>query len=253
MTPILMLLLSTPAEAGFGNGGASSSFSGLNPTMHAVVMDGQPLPFIPQLNAFVGVGLAGGAHTFQIMTLTGQVVMQTNYTVTDNTHEDCQLIPQPSGFVPNCARAAHPPYTAQSLAQLNVQAGPGGVSVTAPGLNVNINTGYPNQAAPPPQPQPQQPAAPQPVSEGKLQQLIAAVTDASFSDDQVSVLRTAASRNHFTCAQVARLVEPISFSDPKIEAVQALRPTIVDPENAHQLEAAFSFSSDKEQVRAMFR
>lgn len=258
MTALLMMLLSSPADAGFGDtGGSSVTFSNLNPTTHAVVMDGQPLVYIPQLQGFVGVGLAPGAHTFQLMTTSGQVVMQTSYSVNPNTHEDCAMIPQGASFLPNCAQAAHPPYTAGSLSQfgVNVSAGAGGVSVSAPGLNVNINTGggfgvTTTTQQPPP---PQQPAAPQPIAEPQLQQLIQAVKDASFSDDQVSVIRTAASRNHFTCAQAVRLLEILSFSDAKVQAAQALKPAIVDPQNAFQLEAAFSFSSDKEQIRALFR
>lgn len=250
MTALLMMLLSAPADAGFGDaGGSSVTFTGLNPTTHAVLMDGQPLAYIPQLQGFVGVGLAPGAHAFQLITTTGQVVMQTSYSVNPSAHEDCAMIAQGASFVPNCARAAHPPYNANSLAQFGVNVGAGGVSVTAPGLNVNINAGFGSTT-----PQPvQQPAPPQPIGEPQLQQLIQAVNDASFADDQVSVIRTAAASNHFTCAQAVRLLEIPSFSDAKIQAAQALKPAIVDPQNAFQLEAAFSFSSDKEQVRAMFR
>ena len=245
MLPLLMTLLTSSADAGFGDSSASATFTGLNPMQYVVLLDGQPLPYIPQLSGFVGVGLAGGEHVFQMMTVTGQVVLQTGYGVTAGVHEDCAMTQQGASFVPSCSRAAHPPYTVASLAQLGA---------AAPGSNINISTagvGAPPPAAPPAPPPP--PAAPAPIGESQLQQLIKAVKDASFSDDQVSVLKTAAARNHFTCAQVVRLLEPISFSDAKLQSIAALKSAIVDPENAFQLEAAMTFSGDKEKVRALFR
>ncbi len=91
------------------------------------------------------------------------------------------------------------------------------------------------------------------LSEPSHLDLIDAVKAATFGSDQVDVLRTAAVHNCFTCRQVVDLVAPISHSSDKVAAVKAVAHHVTDPENAHTLEKAFTFSSDKEDVRALFR
>ncbi|MBK7757768.1 MAG: DUF4476 domain-containing protein [Deltaproteobacteria bacterium] len=82
--------------------------------------------------------------------------------------------------------------------------------------------------------------------------MLKAVDDAPFSDDQLGLLKIAAS-GYFTCAQVGALIDQISFSADKVEAVQILRPHIVDPENAYTLNEHLSFSDDRRKVMAMFQ
>ena len=96
------------------------------------------------------------------------------------------------------------------------------------------------------------PVGPQPLDDQAFGSLLKAVDDAPFSDDQLGILKIAAS-GYFTCAQVGELIDQISFSADKVEAVQILRPHIVDPENAYTLNEHLSFSDDRRKVMAMFQ
>lgn len=96
------------------------------------------------------------------------------------------------------------------------------------------------------------PPGPQAIDEQAFGALLKAVDDAPFSDDQLGILKTASS-GYFTCAQVGLLIDQISFSADKVEAVQILRPHIIDPQNAHTLNEHLSFSDDRRKVMAMFQ
>ncbi|MFY0529163.1 DUF4476 domain-containing protein [Archangium gephyra] len=94
--------------------------------------------------------------------------------------------------------------------------------------------------------------APARAMDGALfQQLEARVDDEHLSDAKLTLLKTAASTNTFTCAQVARLVERFSFGDDKLEALSALKDRIEDPENKRKLVTLFSFDDEKEKARAL--
>lgn len=214
---------------------SSASFTGPDPVMFAITLDGRTVPFIASTGSFVAPDLAPGKHAF-LMTMNGAEALRADFTTEAGVHSACTILVQPFGYDTSCAPGG-PPVTAASLQS-------GGTAGAA--MNVNIFTGGAVAA-------PSAAAGPQPISESGLVALIAAVEDATFGSDQVSVLQTAAARNHFTCAQVVRLLEPLSHSSDKVEAVTALRGAIVDPQNAHVLEQAFTFSSDKEEVRALFR
>lgn len=92
-----------------------------------------------------------------------------------------------------------------------------------------------------------------PMDAGTFASLLSQVDDASFSDDKLSILRTAATHNGFTCAQLAALLGAMSFADDKLQAVAALRPAIVDPQNAFLINDAFPFSADAQKAQAYFR
>ncbi|MCK6516440.1 DUF4476 domain-containing protein, partial [Myxococcota bacterium] len=96
------------------------------------------------------------------------------------------------------------------------------------------------------------PVGPQPLDDQAFNSLLKSVDDAPFSDDQLGLLKIASS-GYFTCAQVGVLIDQISFSADKVEAVQILRPHIVDPQNAHILNEHLSFSDDRRKVMAMFQ
>jgi hypothetical protein len=96
------------------------------------------------------------------------------------------------------------------------------------------------------------PVGPQPLDDQSFNNLVKAVDDAPFSDDQLGLLKIASS-GYFTCAQVGALIDQISFSADKVEAVQILRPHIVDPQNAYLLNEHLSFSDDRRKVMAMFQ
>ena len=133
---------------------------------------------------------------------------------------------------------------------------PGLVIVRAP---TSMNPGVvPPALNPPPPPVgpapvvPLPPVGPQALDDQAFNTLLKAVDDAPFSDDQLGILKIASS-GYFTCAQVGALIDQISFSADKVEAVQILRPHIIDPQNAHILNEHLSFSDDRRKVMAMFQ
>ncbi|MCY1081547.1 DUF4476 domain-containing protein [Archangium lansingense] len=94
--------------------------------------------------------------------------------------------------------------------------------------------------------------APARAMDGALfQQLKARLDDEHLSDAKLTILKTAASTNTFTCAQVARLVEPFSFGEDKLEALSTLKDRIEDPENKRKLVTLFSFDDEKEKAKAL--
>ncbi len=104
----------------------------------------------------------------------------------------------------------------------------------------------------PPRPQTPPPApVVQPIEEGKLQRLGAALAREGFADNKLRVLQEAAPHHHFLVGQVSQLLQHFPFSDARLEAVRLLRPRILDTQNAFQLYAAFPHSSDKQLLREL--
>ncbi|WNG59303.1 DUF4476 domain-containing protein [Archangium gephyra] len=94
--------------------------------------------------------------------------------------------------------------------------------------------------------------APARAMDGALfQQLEARVDDEHLSDAKLTLLKTAASTNTFTCAQVAHLVEQFSFGDDKLEALSTLKDRIEDPENKRKLVTLFGFDDEKQKAQAL--
>ena len=230
MSTALMLLL----HAGLAQAGpiSSVSFTGPNPQLFAIYLDGREVPFVASSGSFVMAELAPGPHAFR-MTMNGSEALTADFTTTAGTHEVCTILVQPFGYDTRCVAGGNP----LRWADLGIR-GPG-VSPSAPAAAA------PRAAATPP-------ARPTPMSATSLARLVTAVDDASFSSDRVGLIQGAASKNHFTCAQVVALLGPLSHSSDKLAAVEALAPKVVDPENAHEVEAAMDFSTDKAKVRAMF-
>ncbi len=79
--------------------------------------------------------------------------------------------------------------------------------------------------------------------------LLAQLEDASFADDQLEILETAAAHNTFTAHQARRILEKFSFEEDRLKAAKILAPRIVDRENLHELYDAFEFSSSKKKLR----
>lgn len=96
------------------------------------------------------------------------------------------------------------------------------------------------------------PAVPAPLDAESFNSLAAAIKQEGFSDGKLRVIQQAAASGYFTIAQVGQVVQLLSFSDDKINAVRILKPRILDPQNASQLQRLFSFSSDKQQVQQLF-
>lgn len=223
--------------AGGGSGGPnvnSVAFIGIDPMLFTVQIDGRPLPWVDAVGGFLAADLrVGNKHAFR-MTLQGSEAYRADMTVDTAGHEVCVIRVMPFDYDIACSGTGKAAYTAGDLAGLQA-------AVPGAALGHTVPTGV------------VVPSGPQPMAPADLERLLQAVQDESFSSDQVEIIATAARNNHFTCRQLARLIEPISFGSDKVAAVEAARHAVVDPGNAHELEAAFSFSSDKEKVRALFR
>ena len=104
---------------------------------------------------------------------------------------------------------------------------------------------------PPPQPRPMPPPVPsvQPISDGQLQQLMAAIGKEPFGDGKKRVLESAAQSQYFLVPQVLKLLGRFSFGDDKLDAVRTLWPKVLDRENSFQLYQAFSFQGEKDQLK----
>ena len=112
-------------------------------------------------------------------------------------------------------------------------------------------------AAPPPQVvQPvvvaAAPIGPVAMAASDFEALLGAVKAESFSGEKLDVIRTATDHDgYFTCVQVGQLIDLLTMGSDKVEVVAITRRHLVDSNNAFTLSQRFTFSSDKEKVRAM--
>lgn len=96
-------------------------------------------------------------------------------------------------------------------------------------------------------------AGPSPMTPGAFSALVKSVDQASFSSDKIALVQAAAAGNHFTVAQLGTLVDASTHSSDKLKTAEIVAPKIIDRQNAFQLGARFTFSSDKEKVLELFR
>jgi hypothetical protein len=89
----------------------------------------------------------------------------------------------------------------------------------------------------------------QPMDPPTFQRLLAAIKEASFSEEQTSVIEQAASSSFFLVAQCKEVVKGLSFSADQVRAVELMAPKLLDREHAFELFGAFTFDADKEQVK----
>lgn len=80
-------------------------------------------------------------------------------------------------------------------------------------------------------------------------QLVQTIRKASFDNDKVAIVRHAAQTNWFAAAQVASVMELLSFDDGKIDAAVAMWPRLTDPENSFVIFNKLTFDSSKEKLR----
>ena len=250
-----MLTGSPPPAAKAASNLGSVAFRGVDPTAWRIDLAGRGVAYQPEWGAFIATDLRPGTYPVSLYRM-GTLVMSGDVSVAANGHAICTLQVFELGVGGSCA-AAGPALPSSELGASAPVASTTTTTTTAGGVSVQVvMTGPPpalpaEGAAPPPSPPP--PAGPQPIAESALVSLIGAVQKATFGDDQVDVLRTAAAHNSFTCAQVVRLVAPLAHSTDKVDGIKVLAPKVLDPENAHLIEDALTFSSDKEEVRKLFR
>ena len=91
-----------------------------------------------------------------------------------------------------------------------------------------------------------------PLSEARFSALLSAMAAELSTDAKLRVLDVAAAHNLFNVAQLRRVIDALPFAGDRMRAVELLAPRVVDPENAYTLLDAFSFDSEKAQVREAF-
>ncbi len=84
----------------------------------------------------------------------------------------------------------------------------------------------------------------------QMTQLMQSLEAASFRDDKLRVLRSAAAHHHFTCEQAATLARKLSFGKDQVDALVLLFPKVVDPENSHTFYSVLAHKSDREALDA---
>lgn len=80
--------------------------------------------------------------------------------------------------------------------------------------------------------------------------LVRQVDGESFADDQLTVLRTAASTNTFSPSQAAGLLDEFSFSSDQLGALRVMAPRL-EPGDTSVILRAFTFSSDQEEAQGI--
>jgi hypothetical protein len=87
------------------------------------------------------------------------------------------------------------------------------------------------------------------MAERDFASLTAQIGRASFADDKLGLVQTAAQTNYFTVAQVVALMKLASFDDTKVEIAVACAPHVVDGDKWFEVYGALSFSSSRDTLR----
>jgi len=90
---------------------------------------------------------------------------------------------------------------------------------------------------------------PLPISNPDFNGLIESVKSEGFDSDKLNTISIAADYHYFMVEQVLELIDLFIMSDSKIEVVKMTYPNVLDKNNSHRLISAFTFSSDKEEVK----
>lgn len=88
------------------------------------------------------------------------------------------------------------------------------------------------------------------LSPERFQEVVAAMTSVSFSEDRMQQLKAELEGQGLTTAQSWALVELFDFSRDRVEALVFLHPKMVDLENFSVLLEGLKFESDRETVRS---
>ncbi len=77
--------------------------------------------------------------------------------------------------------------------------------------------------------------------------LLQQVHDASFSDEKIGLIRSAAAHHCFTVSQALALLRELDFDDDKLVAAKILANSLIEPADAYLLADAFTFSDTKQE------
>ena len=100
--------------------------------------------------------------------------------------------------------------------------------------------------------QPPRHSGPRPMSEERFAALRDAMAAESFTSGRLRVLEDAARDNYFLVEQLRQVVDGLDFPSDRMRVVEILAPRVLDRQNAYTLYSAFTFESEKDQVRALF-
>jgi uncharacterized protein DUF4476 len=87
------------------------------------------------------------------------------------------------------------------------------------------------------------------MAEADFDRFIRHLRRASFSDERLELVRETTGHARFTSAQAAVIVDTLRFSDAKVEAAVVLHPSVLDPQNFHEVYEVLRFRSDRRKVR----
>lgn len=90
---------------------------------------------------------------------------------------------------------------------------------------------------------------PLPISNHDFTGLIESIKSEGFDSDKIGIITIASDYHYFLVEQVLELVDLFVMSDSKIEVVKITYPNVIDKNNSHRIISAFTFSSDKEEVK----
>ncbi|MFL5353431.1 DUF4476 domain-containing protein [Archangium sp.] len=108
---------------------------------------------------------------------------------------------------------------------------------------------YNPRPAPSPYPTPPPPPAYQPIADGQLRSILGTMSREPFAEDKINILQSAVGNNYFLVSQVQQVLGQFQFSKDKLEVVRGLWARVLDRQNGFQLYNAFSFSTDKEELK----
>ncbi len=101
---------------------------------------------------------------------------------------------------------------------------------------------------PAPQPIYQQPS-PQPMTRRDFRGLRHRVEKVSFSDDRLTLVRSAAAANLFTVDQVIELMNVCDFEKTKLEIAELLYDRVIDIDQWHRVYGALEFEASRDRLR----
>jgi len=90
---------------------------------------------------------------------------------------------------------------------------------------------------------------PLPISRSDFNGLIESVKSEGFDSDKLSVISIASDYHYFLVEQVLDLMDLFVMSDSKLEVIKMTYPNIIDKNNNFRLISAFTFSTDKDEVK----
>ena len=88
-----------------------------------------------------------------------------------------------------------------------------------------------------------------PMAEDTFERLEATLRKTPRGGARQALIADAARGNRFSARQVRQLLDHLSFTDEKLQAVRVLAPRLSDPENGFELSPAFRLDADRAALR----